>query len=232
MLQKSYKYLFFDLDRTLWDFAMNSSEVLKEILQEFSLNLYIHNEDEFISKYNNYNDNLWNRYREGKIKKPSLRHERFRLLLADYNLHNDEMVEEISRYYLNTCPVKPLLISHADEILDYLNTKYKLYIISNGFYDVQLTKMISSGISKYFTKLFTSDRIGFAKPNAKIFNYAIQSENAKKVESLMIGDDITNDVQGAKNAKIDQVFFNPGNVETNIEPTYMISDLLELKNLL
>ncbi|MGD2033462.1 MAG: YjjG family noncanonical pyrimidine nucleotidase [Bacteroidales bacterium] len=232
MTEKLYKHIFFDLDRTLWDFGKNSSEVLKEIIEEFSLEQYVRDEDEFIEKYNYYNDNLWDMYRGGKIKKPLLRQERFRLLLKDYKLADMRLVEGISRFYLNTCPVKPLVIGHTVEVLEYLYEKYRLYIISNGFYDVQLTKMISSGISKYFKKVFTSDRIGYAKPNARIFEYALKSENAKKTESLMIGDDILNDVQGAKNTRIDQVYFNPEKNDLPFVPTYVISDLLELKDIL
>ncbi len=232
MGKKQYKYIYFDLDRTLWDFIRNSSEVLKDIIEEFSLNTYVDDKEEFIAKYNFYNDRLWDKYREGKIRKPILRQERFRMLLKDYGLKDMELVEQINRYYLNTCPAKPLLIKDSLELLEYLHGKYKLYIISNGFYDVQLTKMISSGISKYFTKTFTSDRIGYAKPHAKIFEYALKSENAKKDESLMIGDDFKNDVIGARNVKIDQVYFNPGNKEVSDKATYEISDLLELKKIL
>ncbi len=232
MQQKSYKYIFFDLDRTLWDFVNNSADALKDILMEFNISMYITDKEEFIEKYNHYNDRLWDNYREGKIRKPLLRQERFRLLLKDYGIHDENLVEEISRFYLNSCAAKPKLIKDAKEILEYLYTKYKLYIISNGFYDVQLTKLISSEISKYFTKVFTSDRIGYAKPNAKIFEYAIQSENAKKSECLMVGDDIVNDIQGAKNVNIDQVFFNPDNIKTTIESTYAIADLSELRKIL
>ncbi len=232
MIKKQYKHIFFDLDRTLWDFLKNSSEVLKDILKEFSLGERIHDNEEFIKKYNFYNDHLWDRFREGKIRKHMLRQERFRLLLKDYDLHDIDLVGQINRYYLNNSPVKPMLIKNAKELLDYLHGRYKMYIISNGFYDVQLTKLISSGISRYFLKVFTSDRIGYAKPNARIFEYVIQSENVKKNECLMVGDNFVNDIQGAKNVKIDQAYFNPGENKTAIDATYVITDLLELKKFL
>ena len=187
---------------------------------------------EFVKKYNFYNDRLWHSFREGKIRKFTLRKERFRLLLKDYRLNDMEMIEKINHYYLNNCPIKPLLIKDSKEILNYLKAKYKLYIISNGFYDVQLTKMISSGISKYFTKVFTSDRVGYAKPHARMFEYAINSENTIKDECLMIGDDFVNDVEGARNVQIDQVYFNPGKVKASFNATYEISELLELKKFL
>jgi putative hydrolase of the HAD superfamily len=142
------------------------------------------------------------------------------------------MIEEISKFYLNAAPLKTSLVPHAKEILEYLKQNYQLHIISNGFYDVQLTKVINSGISPYISRVFTSDRIGYSKPKAGIFEYAITSVNAKKSVCLMVGDDIHNDIQGARNAGIDQVFFNPERMEVSLQPTYEIHNLLELKSIL
>ena len=92
--------------------------------------------------------------------------------------------------------------------------------------------MINSGISRYFAKVFTSDRIGYSKPKSGIFEYALRSENAKKEETIMVGDDEINDIQGARNAGIDQVFYNPDKMIPAIAPTFEITSLLELKNIL
>lgn len=229
---KSYLHIFFDLDRTLWDFRKNSSETLKDILEKFALYKVINNETDFIDKYNYINDHLWDNFKAGKIKKPELRTERFRLLMQEYDVRDEGLIGEISRYYINYAPLKTALIPGTSEILEYLSGKYKMYIISNGFYDVQLTKMIRSGISRYFTKTFTSDRIGIAKPRQGIFNYSLSSVNARKAESLMVGDDAINDVHGAHHAKIDQVFFNPEGKPCRIPPTYEIRELIELREIL
>jgi putative hydrolase of the HAD superfamily len=229
---KSYLHIFFDLDRTLWDFQKNSGETLKDILEKYSLYKVINNESDFIEKYNYFNDHLWDHFKAGKIKKPELRKERFRLLMEAYNVKDDGLIEEISRYYNNNAPLKTALIPGAAEILKYLSGKYKMYIISNGFYDVQLTKLIRSGISRYFTKTFTSDRIGIAKPRPGIFNYSLSSVNARKDESLMVGDDAINDVHGAHHARIDQVYYNPEGKPCRIPPTYEIRELVELREIL
>jgi putative hydrolase of the HAD superfamily len=229
---KNYKQIFFDLDRTLWDFDKNSSETLCEIIDEFSLPVEIKDREDFIKAFNYYNERLWDYYREGKIKKFFLRQERFRLLLNRYGVKNRDLVTRVSKYYLDKNPLKTELIENSKEILDYLSVKYKLHIISNGFYDVQLTKLINSGISRYFTKIFTSDRIGYAKPNISIFEYVVSALHAHKSECLMIGDDENNDIVGAKNANIDQVYFNPNNIPINVQPTFEISRLIELRELL
>lgn len=229
---KKYSYIYFDLDRTLWDFQKNSNDALRELLKEYNLGIYVSDEELFIRHYNEINEGLWGDYRKGKIRKFDLRRERFRRLLARFEVRNMKLVEDMSRFYLNTAPVKTSLIENAKEILQYLRGNYEVYILSNGFYDVQLTKIINSGLSKYITKVFTSDRIGFSKPKPGIFEYALSSVHAKKEESLMIGDDVLNDIKGAKRFGIDQVFFNPENKETDAEPTYEIKNLIELKNIL
>jgi putative hydrolase of the HAD superfamily len=201
-----YTHIFFDLDRTLWDFNKNSSDTLLEIIDKFSLGDRVTDTAGFINSFHEINEYLWGDYRKGKIKKYTLRLERFRLLLTRYGLENDDVTNKLSSYYLNRCPLKGALIPNTKEILEYLYGKYRLYILSNGFYDIQMTKMINSGISRYFIKLFTSDRIGYAKPKAGIFDYVVKSENARKAQSLVVGDDENIDICGARNANIDQVF--------------------------
>ena len=229
---KNYKYIFFDLDRTLWDFDANASETLKQILSVFKLEDSIKNVDEFIIYFHLYNDQLWDLFREGKIRKHSLRLERFKMLFQRYKIEDKDLIASVSRYYLNTAPSKTALIAGAGDILLYLSQKYKIYVISNGFYDVQLTKVINSGISKYIAKIFTSDRIGFAKPDKRMYEYAVTSINARKADCLMIGDDIKNDIVGAQNANIDQVFYNPEAMECDVKATYEIRKLTDLKEIL
>jgi len=232
IIMKKYFHIFFDLDRTLWDFKKNSAGTLIDILDKFNLHEFVQSRDAFIEKYNYYNDRLWDYFQQGRIKKYQLRHERFRMLLKDYGVKDRELAGEISRYYLNTSPAKTSLVPHTIKLLEYLAPHYSLYIISNGFYDVQLTKMKNSGISRYFKKLFTSDRIGYSKPDSRIFDYAVKSVNAKKAESLMVGDDVINDIEGARNARIDQIYFNPEGKVSSVNATYEIKELLELKSVL
>jgi putative hydrolase of the HAD superfamily len=229
---KNYKHIFFDLDRTLWDFNKNSTDALIDIVKAFHLEGKVKDVDEFVKCFQYYNNRLWDDFLEGKMRKQILRLERFRLLLNRYDISEKKTVEKISQFYLNTAPCKPALIEGTIDVLNYLAPKYKLHVISNGFYDVQLTKIVNSGISKYISKLYTSDRIGYAKPDKRIYEYAVRSIHAHKEDCLMVGDDIKNDIDGAKNASIDQVYFNPGNTGSNLQPTYEIKKLLELKNIL
>lgn len=229
---KQYKHLFFDLDRTLWDFDRNSRESLKDIIDHFSLQTVVPDVEGFVDKYHKYNDRVWNYFKNRTITKSKLRQERFRLLMLDYGVSNPQLIEGISDYYIDTTPDRPHLIEGAMELLEYLKPNYQMSIISNGFYEVQERKLKGAKIDSFFSRIITSDRVKTAKPDMKIFQVALSSCNAKKKESLMIGDDAVNDVFGAKMFGMDQAYFNKEEHRLKFEPSYWVSHLLELKEIL
>lgn len=229
---RKYKHIFFDLDRTLWDFEKNSTLTLREIVDHFNLKERIKDTELFCQTYHKYNNYVWDLYKNNQIKKQELRTERFRLLLADFNIFNTQLIQAIDKYYVKNSPRKPLLEESAHEVLEYLNKRHEIYIISNGFYEVQEMKLISSEIRHYFNKIFTSDKLEVSKPNKLFFEYAIKSANARKKESLVIGDDIENDIKGAINFNIDQIWYNPTHGLAKVKPTFEIHHLKEILNIL
>jgi putative hydrolase of the HAD superfamily len=76
-----------------------------------------------------------------------------------------------------------------------------------------------------------SEMAGVKKPNQKIFEYALNLAEAKKENSIMIGDCIEADVQGALDAGLDAVFFNENNVPV-ANTIKQVNHLLELKKYL
>lgn len=229
---RKYKHIFFDLDRTLWDFDKNSSLTLLEIIEHFDLTNKVKDKDNFCQTYHKYNEYVWGLYRNNQIKKKELRKERFRLLFADFNLYDPKLIESVDDYYVKNSPKKPITIDSAEEVLQYLDARYCLSIISNGFQEVQELKLISSKLRHYFRFIFTSDKIGAAKPGKQFFEYTIKSANARKTESLVIGDDIHKDIVGAKNFNVDQVWFNPSGKTAHIKPTFEIHHLKEIMEIL
>ena len=104
---------------------------------------------------------------------------------------------------------------NAIKTLDYLKIKYNLYIITNGFRDVQNQKMKSSKINKYFKKIYDSESVGVKKPNPDIFNFAIEDSNSLKSESLMVGDSYEADIEGALNVGLNADHFNAHGEKVN-----------------
>jgi putative hydrolase of the HAD superfamily len=231
-MKKIYKNIYFDIDRTLWDLKTNSDKTLSELLDRYfpELNTKL---DEFLNVFYTENEKFWKRYRDGEISKEYLRDNRFNHVINLMGLNKPDIAKQMGDAFVKEAPFKTALFPNTLETLEYLkNKKYRLFLLTNGFVEVQISKIRESKLEPYFEKMITSEEVGYQKPNKKIFEYALKTVNAKKSESLMIGDDLHNDIFGAKNFGMDTVFFNPAKIEHNSNPTFEINDLKELKTFL
>jgi putative hydrolase of the HAD superfamily len=228
-----YRHLFFDLDHTLWDFEANSRLTLQEIYQTLSLNEKgVNDFDLFHKNYLIHNDKLWERYRKGFIKVDELRWKRMWLTLLDFKIGDEALARKMGEVFLDLLPSRKILFPYTKEILDYLvQKKYSLHLITNGFEKTQHYKLKNAGLDGYFIEVITSEGSNSLKPQKEIFEYAFLKTGAEKKESIMIGDSIDVDIQGAINAGIDQVYVNHLRIEPDIQPTYTVYSLKELENI-
>jgi putative hydrolase of the HAD superfamily len=228
-----YKHLFFDLDHTLWDFEANSRQTLEEMYHKLLLKERgVDHFDDFFSRYIVHNDKLWERYRNGYIKVDELRWKRMWLTLLDFKIGDEPLARKMDTQFLEALPTRKILFPYAIEILDYLTKKgYRLHLITNGFEKTQLSKIQNAGLSGYFGEVITSEGANSLKPHKEIFEYAFRKTGAEPAESIMLGDSIEADIQGAINAGIDQVYVNHLGIEPEIRPTYTIYSLKELEKI-
>jgi putative hydrolase of the HAD superfamily len=188
--------------------------------------------ERFLEVYEMYNEHLWSEYRRGKVKKDHMRSERLVLTFREFGIDDPEIVRKTNELYLQTAPKKTNLFPGVHETLSNLTGKFRLYILTNGFAEVQLQKINSCSLHQYFLKIFMAEMVGYQKPDRRFFDYAIRSVHAHKNECLIIGDDPEADIRGGVNAGIDQVFFNTGNKQCKIKPTYEIRTFTELAEIL
>lgn len=204
-MRRKYKHIFFDLDNTLWDFERNSKNAMKMAFAHFFRDSQTPFED-FFEVYSNINNQLWNEYKRRTIIKKDLIHQRFQKTFLECDL-SEVKPEEMNRFYLEEMAKQKVLKKGALEIIQYLKNKnYVLHIITNGFKEVQFKKLETSGLSLFFNKIFVSEDVKVPKPGYEIFEYAVKSTNAKKGESLMIGDDWEVDIVGANLFGLDAVY--------------------------
>jgi putative hydrolase of the HAD superfamily len=230
---KTYKHIFFDLDRTLWDLEKNSDEALIELYAKHKLeSLGIKPFDHFNVIYRKVNERMWAYYLKGQINKETLRFGRFHKTFLSYGVDNTHLARQFAADYSHVTPKKSHVFPDTHDVLNYLKTKYKLHIITNGFEDVQHIKMKHSNLHGYFEHIVTSDRAGVQKPTRGIFEYTISLAKTSKEECIMIGDSYEADIIGARNAGIDQVYFNNMGDRKGKTCTYEISGLKELMKLL
>ena len=232
MMQR-YKNLFIDLDDTIYDFSAASKESFMETYELLHYERFFKSFEHFYSIYEPYNLELWRIYGEGKITKEELNKRRYSHPLEAVGIHDQELADRFCREALSRIPTKNRLIPGAIELLEYLRPKYNLYILSNGFKELQSHKMRTARIDKYFDALILSEDIGVNKPNRKLYEYALEKTGSKLEESIMIGDMFDTDIVGAANIGMEQIYFNPkGKENTTFVPTHTVSDLLQIKNIL
>lgn len=227
---KNIKHIFFDLDHTLWNFEKNSALTFKFLLDKYNITIDL---QKFLKVYMPINFSLWNLYRDDKITKEYLRHNRLKSTFEKLNIKIDSgLIDEISNDYVKHLPDNNFLLPNTIPVLDYLFQKYTLHIITNGFTEVQNTKISNSNLNKYFSCIIDSETVGVKKPHSKIFNYAYNiSKAAYKNECLMIGDNYQADVMGALNNGFKAIHLNSNN-ESYHENSIIITDLISLKEIL
>lgn len=232
---KPYKLVLFDLDRTLWDYESNAIRTLGDVYQHFDVQKYEMTLDNFLIGFKKFNDLLWREFQKGNIDKQSLREQRFTKVLELAGVRDRATGIAMDRYYIEEAPKQTEIFPGTIELLDYLKHKgYQLSLLTNGFTEVQIVKIERCGIAPYFDRMFTSQDIGFQKPDRRIFHAAVSAHHARKNEVLMVGDDWENDIVGARNYGIDSAFFCPNGKPDVMDftPTYCVEHLLELKRVL
>lgn len=229
---KQYQHIFFDFDRTIWDFEKNSEVALSKLYHEYNLEKRLKvGFQEFLASYKIQNDLLWKDYRLGKVLKDELRQARFYNTFEKFGLKDKDLAMRYNDDYVIHASSQTHLIPGAKEVLDYLYPHYQLHIITNGFLEAQETKLDACDLRKYFKQIIISDGLGFKKPDQRIFTHAMDLANATAANSLMIGDDYGPDVLGAKSVGMDQVYLEWIKVEDN-QANFTIHSLFELKGIL
>ena len=230
-----YKHILIDLDDTLWDFRRNSKIAMQEIFNDYELINYYDSFESFYDVYTIKNHQLWEQYAKSEITKDFLSLERFLYPLRIVNNENVELAKKLGDDFLYRTTMQTNLVDGAIEILEYLKSKnYILSIISNGFVEVQYTKLRRSGLLPYFANIFLSEEIGYQKPDVRFFQAVLEKIQANNIECVVIGDNFLTDIQGAINANINAVFYQKEqkkllNTSSNID---IIENLLQLKTIL
>lgn len=224
-----YEILLFDADNTILDFDKSEEQALTRAFEENGFCLDSH----ILEVYRRNNIYQWQLFEQGKIEKSQVLISRFVETFKELGISAD--LDSISLLYEKYLHDGFYVVEHARDVLDVLQRKCKLYLVSNGVLSIQNSRMIGSGMDKYFVKRFVSEEIGYPKPKVEYFEYCFANiANFDKSKTLIIGDSLTSDIQGGINAGIDTCWFNPCKVNntSGFEPTYEIDDLRKILSII
>lgn len=222
------EFLLIDLDDTILDFQKAEHIALRNTLRAFGVDPT----EETCQLYSRINRAYWEALERGEITRSQVAVGRFAELFSKVGVSAD--AADCNRYYWQQLSIGHYFLPGAEEALQALASKYKLYIASNGTKSVQQPRLDSAGIAKYFQDIFISEDMGADKP-AKLFfdrSFArIPGFDPKK--AMIVGDSLTSDILGGINAGIKTCWVNPKKKTTDtIKPDYQIESLSQLVALL
>lgn len=230
MLKAGITDIFFDLDHTLWDFDRNSALAFRTVFEKHGVEVEL---EAFLGHYTPINSDYWNRYEQNQITIDELRYGRLRTTFERFGIsHAQDMLHVLSESYIEHLPEHNHLFDGALDTLQYLRKKYRLHIITNGFSSVQKKKMANSGLAPYFETVTDSEMAGAKKPHPAIFQYALDRAGTMAASSVMVGDSLVADIQGAYQAGMYAIHFAPSMNGKEATSTPFISHLAELQTLL
>lgn len=230
-IMAKYKYLLWDIDGTILNFEVAERAAIRSLFDKFNLGTC---SDEMLMCYSQINKRYWQLMESGKIKKDKMLVERFIEFFSNKGINADIAAEFNKEYQIALCDTI-VFNDDAIDIIKHQKKICKIIIVTNGTKVVQEKKLESSGLNDIVDNVFISELVGFEKPNVKFFEKVISEAGIKDLkEALIIGDSLTSDIQGGYNIGIDTCWYNPKNEEneTLLKPTYIITNLHELENII
>ena len=224
------QYLFLDFDNTILDFSKAESIAIRKTMRAYGLEPT----DELARRYSAINDWHWKALERGELTKPEVVTRRFAVFFGEQGIDVDE--KAVAKTYETFLSQGHWFLPGAEKaVKEELFGKYRLFLASNGTPVVQQGRMTSADLYPYFEQSFISEEIGWNKPAKEYFQIAFSRiPGFDPAECIMVGDSLTGDIQGGKNAGLRTVWVNPNHktAPDHLKPDYEIEYLADLPKLL
>ena len=220
-----YDWLLFDADGTLFDYDKAETAALQQAFQTLGVSY----QPDYLPAYRRVNSQMWRAFERGEITQTRLKPRRFELLSEAIDVPLDPA--QFSATYLLQLGQNAQLIDGTEAMLQALNGKVNMMLITNGLQAVQRSRFALSPLPAYFADIVISEEVGVAKPAPGIFDIAFEKMgNPARDRVLIIGDSLSSDMAGGINYGIDTCWFNPeGRAQDGLAGiTYDIQSLDEL----
>ena len=223
------EFLFLDLDDTILDFHKAERIALSKTISQFGLEP----NEEVLHRYHLINKAHWEMLERGELTRAEVLTRRFGVLFAEYGLDVD--VQVCAKTYERNLSIGHYFLPGAEEAVDRLSKKYRLFLASNGTAVVQKGRMTSANLYRFFEKVFVSQEIGHNKPSKAYFDACFaQIPGFDPAKAMIVGDSLTSDIAGGINAGIRTCWVNPQHLPCtdHIHPDHEIEYLSQLEALL
>ena len=224
-----FEYLFLDLDDTILDFHKAERIAIGKVMQHFG----VEPTEERRSRYHEINKWHWHQLELKNMTRDEVLEGRFAVFFTELGIPVDKFA--VARLYEEYLSQGHWFMPGAEEAVEALSKKYRLFLASNGTASVQKGRMTSANLYRFFEISFVSQEIGHNKPSPAYFEAAFsQIPGFDKSKCLMVGDSLTSDIRGGINAGIHTCWVNPSHTpgREDIKPDYEIEYLHQLEALL
>ena len=222
------EFLFLDLDDTILDFHQAERIALAATLRSFG----VEPEPDVLDRYHIINQWHWEQLEKGLMTREQVQTGRFAVLFRE--LGKTVEPKECSARYHENLSRGHFFLPGAEEAVKGLSKKYRLYLASNGTASVQHGRLRSAGLYRYFEGIFISEELGANKPSKAFFDACFAKiPDFDPGKAVVVGDSLTSDILGGKNAGLPTVWVNPSHKpRRDIVPDYEIESLVQLEALL
>ena len=224
------RYLFLDLDNTILDFAKAEAIAIRKTMAAYGADPT----DANAARYSAINDLHWKALERGELTRDQVVVGRFAAFFGELGIEVEP--EAVAKTYETYLSQGHFYLPGAEEtVKQKLYGRYKLYLASNGTAVVQRGRMTSADLYPYFEESFVSQELGHNKPSKAYFDAAFaRIPGFDPDECLMVGDSLTSDILGGRNAGLRTVWVNPGHktAPDHLKPDYEIELLADLPALL
>jgi len=222
------EFLFLDLDDTILDFHKAERIAIGKTIRDFG----VEPTEEVLALYHKINKWHWEQLELGKLTRAEVLENRFGVLFQQLGVQADQTL--CARAYEKNLSIGHYFLPGAEEAVDSLSKKYRLFLASNGTASVQKGRMTSANLYRFFEKVFVSQEIGHNKPSKAYFDGCFaQIPGFDPAKAMIVGDSLSSDIQGGINAGIKTVWVNPSHSPAGtIKPDYEIEALYQLEELL
>ena len=223
------EFLFLDLDDTILDFHKAERIALSKTLASFGLEPT----EAVLGRYHIINREHWERLERKELTRDQVLEGRFRTLFAELGRAVDAAA--VTRAYEQNLCIGHYFLPGAQEAVQRLSQKYRLFLASNGTATVQHSRLTSAGLYPYFEKVFVSQEVGHNKPSKEYFDACFTQIPGFDVQkTMMVGDSLTSDILGGIRAGMKTCWINPGHQppRADIPADYELEGLAQLEALL
>ena len=224
-----FEYLFLDLDDTILDFHKAERIAISKTIRDFG----VEPTEEILARYHVINKWHWEQLELGKLTRAEVLENRFGMLFDQLGVAADKTA--CARAYEHNLSIGHYFLPGAEEAVDALSKKYRLFLASNGTASVQKGRMTSANLYRFFEKVFVSQEIGHNKPSKAYFDGCFaQIPGFDPGKTIIVGDSLTSDIRGGINAGIKTCWVNPTHApgREDIRPDYEIEYLHQLEALM